>query len=133
MTCSEVGPDFISPDHYAFQRSVPRPECRGGEGAADRSEPTSAQPVIASIDRWGPFAVGIDYAERLARLRSLRAIAQLRTGTRGARLAEELRRAEQDIARLPAVLIEITALAALDRRRVLASFARLHRSSERHP
>lgn len=130
MTCLKVGHDFISPDHYAFQRSVPRPESRGGEGAAARVEPASkVHPAIAPIDCWGPFRPDIDAAERLARLRSLRAITHLCVGPRGDRLAAELRRAERDISHLPAALAEIDALAALDRRQVLASFARLHRSA----
>lgn len=85
--------------------------------------------MILPIDRWGPFADDISNAERLARLRSLRAITHLCAGPRGNRLADELRRAEYDVSCLPAALAEIDALAALDRRQVLASFARLHRSA----
>lgn len=85
--------------------------------------------MIAPMDRWGPFADGIDNAERLARLRALRAITHLCAGPRGDRLAAELRRAEGDVSRLPTALAEIAALAALDRRQVLASFARLHHSA----
>lgn len=85
--------------------------------------------MIAAIDRWGPFADGIDNAERLARLRALRAITHLCAGPRGDRLADELHRAERDVSRLPAALAEIEALASLDRRQVLASFARVHRSA----
>ncbi|GJE29532.1 hypothetical protein [Methylobacterium organophilum] len=85
--------------------------------------------MIAPADRFGPWAPDLDHAERLARLRSLRAITHLCTGSRGDRLAAELRQAEQDAARLPAALNELNALAALDRRQVLASFARLHRST----
>lgn len=85
--------------------------------------------MIAAIDRWGPFADGIDNAERLARLRALRAITHLCAGPRGERLATELQRAEHDVSRLPAALAEIDRLAALDRRQVLASFARVHRSA----
>lgn len=84
---------------------------------------------IAPVDRWGPFAADIDEAERRARLRSMRAIVHLCTGPRGERLADELRRAERDAAHLPAALVALDALAALDRRQVLASFARLHRSA----
>ncbi|MCP1551648.1 MULTISPECIES: hypothetical protein [Methylorubrum] len=81
------------------------------------------------MDRWGPFADGIDNAERLARLRALRAITHLCAGPRGDRLADELQRAERDVSRLPAALAQIEALTALDRRQVLASFARIHRSA----
>ena len=83
---------------------------------------------ISSADRFGPFADGIDAAERLARLRSMRAIVNLATGPRGEALARELYRAERDPARLPAAVAALDALAALDRRHVLASFARLHRT-----
>lgn len=82
---------------------------------------------IPSVDRWGPFATDIDKPERRARLRSMRAIVNLCTGTRGTALAEALAHAERDVGHLPAALAELDALAALDRRQVLASFARLHR------
>jgi hypothetical protein len=85
--------------------------------------------MIAAIDRWGPFADGIDNAERLARLRALHAITHLCAGPRGDRLANELHRAERDVSRLPVALEALGALTALDRRQVLASFARLHRSA----
>lgn len=79
--------------------------------------------MIPPIDRWGPFADDISSAERLARLRSLRATTHLCAGPRGVRLAAELRWAERDVSRPP------FALDALVRRQVLASFARLHRSA----
>lgn len=50
-------------------------------------------------------------------------------GPRGERLADELHRAERDVSRLPIALEALGALTALDRRQVLASFARLHRSA----
>ena len=43
-------------------------------------------------------------------------------------LARELRLAEQDLAHLPAAVAALDRLAALDRRHVLASFARLLRT-----
>lgn len=85
--------------------------------------------MIAPMDRWGPFADGIDNAERLARLRALRAITHLCAGPRGDRLAAELHRAERDVSRLPIALEALDALTALDRRQVLSSFARVHRSA----
>lgn len=84
--------------------------------------------MMPALNRFGPWSDRIDAAERLARLRSLRAIVRLTTGPRGDRLASELHRAESDAARLPAALLELNHLAALDRRQVLASFAQLHRS-----
>ncbi|WP_342111262.1 hypothetical protein [Methylobacterium sp. SI9] len=84
--------------------------------------------MIAAADRFGPFADGLDPAERLARLRSMRAIVNLTTGPRGETLARALHRAERDPVHLPAAVAALDALAALDRRHVLASFARLHRT-----
>lgn len=84
--------------------------------------------MIAAADRFGPFADGLDPAERLARLQAMRAIVHLTTGPRGDALAHELRLAERDPDRLPAAVAALDALAALDRRHVLASFARLHRT-----
>lgn len=87
-----------------------------------------ASSSISPADRWGPFADGLDPAERIARLRSMRAIVHLTTGPRGDELARELRLAEQDLAHLPAAVAALDRLAALDRRHVLASFARLLRA-----
>lgn len=89
---------------------------------------TNGTPIL-SADRWGPFATDIDPAERLARLRSMRAIVHLCAGPRGDALARELRLAERDAARLTAALAELSRLAALDRRHILASFARLYRAT----
>lgn len=83
--------------------------------------------MIAARDAFGPWRSDIDSAERLARLRSLRAIARLTCGPRGHAFAESLRRAETDASQLEPALRELDALTALDRRAVLASFAALHR------
>lgn len=83
--------------------------------------------MIPACDQWGPFAPGLEAAEFRARLRALRAIAHLCLGPRGEHLTETLRLSEHDADRLPAALAAIDALASLDRRRVLATFARLHR------
>ena len=100
---------------------------------APRGDVRRAEPIgplltaMPSSDRWGPFADGIDEAERRARLRTMRAIVHLTTGPRGERLAEALRLSERDTARLLDALDALAALAPIDRRHVLASFARLHR------
>lgn len=86
--------------------------------------PTS---FIAPADRWGPFADGLDPSERLARLRSLRAITHLCLGPRGAAVVDALHQSERDPNHMPTALRALDALAPLDRRQVLASFARLHR------
>ena len=85
--------------------------------------------MIPAADRFGPWADDIDRAERLARLRSLRAIVRLATGPRGEALADELHRAERDASRLPFALAALDRLASLDRRQVLGSYAALHRSA----
>jgi len=83
--------------------------------------------MIAPADRWGPFADSIEPGERLARLRTLRAITHLQLGRRGEHLASLLRRAEADPDALAPAVSALNRLAALDRRHVLASFASLHR------
>lgn len=74
---------------------------------------------------WGPFVAGIEPAERLARLRSLRAIARLRLGSRAYLLNLALQDAERDPDQLAYAAEEFNRLAALDQRRVLASFQAL--------
>ena len=83
--------------------------------------------MIRLADRFGPWADGLDSAERLARLRSMRAIARLTLGPRGGAFAKTLRLAEADPAQLEPALRQLDALASLDRRSVLCSFAALHR------
>lgn len=79
------------------------------------------------VDRWGPFAPGIDATERTARLRALRAIVHCRCGQRGNRLVWLLIQAERDESVTESVVAESVvaesnALASLDQRRALASF-----------
>lgn len=83
--------------------------------------------MIGAADRFGPWASDLDAGERLARLRSLRAIARLCLGPRGEAFTESLRRAETDETALEPALRQLDALAALDRRAVLASFGALQR------
>lgn len=83
--------------------------------------------MIPPQDAFGPWRPDIDPAERLARLRSMRAITRLTLGPRGETFAEALRQAETDPGQLEPALHQLDALAALDRRTVLASFAALHR------
>lgn len=82
---------------------------------------------IPAADRFGPWSDRIDVTERVARLRAMRAIVRLSTGPRGERLAVLLHRAERDASALAPALDALNALAALDRRSVLGSFAALHR------
>lgn len=83
---------------------------------------------IAPADRWGPFRAEIDASERVAQLRALRTIVHLTTGPRGDALAHALHLSERDEDHLPAALAALDALAPIDRRHVLASFAHLHRT-----
>lgn len=85
--------------------------------------------MIPAADRWGPFANGLEPGERVARLRSLRAIAQLLLGPRGVELRAHLCRAETDDAALPYAVDALNRLASRDRRGVLASYAALSRPS----
>lgn len=79
--------------------------------------------MIATANRYGPWASDLDPAERRARLRSMQAITRLCCGARGQVLADWLRRAETDEAALEPALDALDHLAPLDRRRILASFA----------
>ena len=85
--------------------------------------------MIRSCDEFGPWAFGLDRVERVARLRSLRAIVRLSIGPRGEALASLLHRAERDPDALEPALRALDALASIDCRQVLASFAALHRSA----
>ena len=80
-------------------------------------------------DRWGPFADGLEPGERIARLRVLRAITHLLLGHRGLALQAAIRAAEQKrtMGLLEPVLVELDALAATDRRHVLASYGAISR------
>lgn len=78
-------------------------------------------------DRFGPWADDLSTAERRARLRCLRAIVHLCCGPRGEVLAERLRAAEFDGGALRESVEDLARLEPVDRRRVLATYARLHR------
>lgn len=78
--------------------------------------------MISASDHWGPFSPAISHPERVARLRALRAIAQLYCGV-NAPLVKALWLAESgDMAELEAALIELDGLPARRRRTVLASY-----------
>jgi len=85
--------------------------------------------MIAPRDQFGPWRHDISDAERLARLRCMRTIVRLILGPRGEDLAGALRRAESDPDHLPAALRALDALAPLERRQVLCSFARIHQAT----
>lgn len=81
--------------------------------------------TMGSASAFGPWAEGIDRAERAARFRSLRALALLLTGSRSA-LVAELRAAETDPAAAERALVTLEALPSLTMRRLLSSYAALH-------
>ncbi|TGD94905.1 hypothetical protein [Methylobacterium nonmethylotrophicum] len=83
--------------------------------------------ALPSSDRFGPWADGLSTAERQARLRCMRGLVHLIAGPRGQRLADTLARAEVDEDALRQSVDELGRLTPVDRRRVLASFAALHR------
>jgi hypothetical protein len=73
---------------------------------------------------FGPWSTGISPAERLARLRSMRALALIycRTSTD---FISALERAETDADALPAAFNELECIPALQRRHLLATFLNL--------
>lgn len=85
----------------------------------------NALSTIPTRDQWGPWRPDLEPGERLARTRCLRAITRLIAGPRGIVLADRLRQAEKDEAALVPALAALEALAPVDRRRILASYAAL--------
>jgi len=83
--------------------------------------------MIRPADAFGPWATGITPTERVARLRAMQAIARLSCGPRGDMLCTLLRSAETDPAGLEAAAAALARLEPLDFRRVLASYAQVHR------
>lgn len=81
---------------------------------------------IPLVDQFRPWARDPDPAERLARLHPMRAIVRLACGPRGEAFADQLCRAERDPAALSVAAEALRALAPIDRRQVLSSFAALH-------
>jgi hypothetical protein len=75
---------------------------------------------------FGPFAPGLDQAERLARIRALRALAGV-FAHRFPSFGQALLRAESEPAALDEALRLLDQLPALNRRRLLASYSNLTR------
>jgi hypothetical protein len=86
--------------------------------------------IGAPTGSFGPWATGISDGERLARLRSIRALAFLLCGEAHP-LVIALRDAETDPAAAALALAELDALPPLRRRRVLATYAALSAPSRR--
>lgn len=83
--------------------------------------------MIRPLDQFGPWASGLNAAERKARLHAMRALARVHCGARAANLIPLLAQAEADPAALEPALAALDRLAANDRRHVLASYAALSR------
>jgi hypothetical protein len=81
--------------------------------------------MAASKDNWGPWDQAINAAERVARLRALRAFVQAFYGTNHA-LNKALYFAESlEPADLDGAALELERLPALDRRKILSTYAAL--------
>lgn len=90
--------------------------------------------MTADPQLWGPWRPDIDPAERLARFRSLRSLAGVLVHpTRAAALIDALREAEANDAAAGRALEELDRLPALPRRRILASYAKIHSPPIRRP
>lgn len=76
-------------------------------------------------DTWGPFEVGLDDCERMARLRSLRAITRLLLGRDGDLLARMLQCAESGHVSLDAVNAALNRLPSIPLRKILGTYAAL--------
>lgn len=90
--------------------------------------PPSSLADLTPSRQFGPWALDLEPGERLARLRSLRAIVRLLTGPRGAALADLLLLSETDVSALPEAAAALDELTPLDLRRVLSTYAGLART-----
>ena len=80
--------------------------------------------MLSPSDHWGPFSAALSHAERVARLRTLRAIVQLSVRD-GQPRQKALWLAESgEAADLQAAMLEVDRLPALTRRHVLSSYIR---------
>jgi hypothetical protein len=98
-------------------------------GLSDPHQPATStgQERIAPAHRFGPWADGLTDAERTARLRCLRCLVHLICGRRGELLCDVLERAETDPKALVSSIDVLDRLEPLDRRKILSTFAHLHR------
>jgi hypothetical protein len=77
---------------------------------------------MTPADQFGPWAVGLSTCERIARCRTLRAVARLMAGPRASALCDALACSEADPSHLDRALSALDRLASLDRRRILGSY-----------
>lgn len=103
------------------------PRCNGNAPELQPATPeqeTLPGQGIAAAGGFGPWATGLTDAERLARWRSLRAVAGLLVGP-SSPLVRELRAAETDAAAGERALVEFNRLPTMALRQVLAAYARI--------
>lgn len=81
--------------------------------------------MIPTSWQFGPFARGLDPAERTRRLWTMRAVVLMHCGPRGDVAARALELAEHNDAATELAIGALDRLASLDRRRVLASYRRI--------
>ncbi|TXM65878.1 hypothetical protein FV226_24340 [Methylobacterium sp. WL12] len=79
--------------------------------------------MIPLANQWGPFHPRLDPSERLLRLRTLHVIARLLCGHRAETLIDALSEAEATETALPTALAAVDRLDALDRRKILGTYA----------
>lgn len=89
--------------------------------------PHEALAGLEPARQFGPWALDLEPGERLARLRSLRALARVLVGPRAVELCELLHQAETDPAALVLAADVLDRLAPLDMRRLLSTYASLTR------
>ncbi|MBE7203344.1 MAG: hypothetical protein INR70_36875 [Parafilimonas terrae] len=85
--------------------------------------------MIRPCDQFGPWAAGLDAAERRARLRAMRALVRVHCGPRAADLVRLLAQAETDPTALELALAALDRLPSNDRRHVLASYSALSQAA----
>lgn len=88
---------------------------------------TSTLAGLAPARQFGPWALELDPAERLARLRSFRALARVLAGPRAGDLVALLAQAETDPAALVSAADALDRLPSVDMRRIVGSYAGLTR------
>ncbi|MGH7089363.1 MAG: hypothetical protein ACREFQ_10740 [Stellaceae bacterium] len=89
-----------------------------------------APPMSEGAAAFGPWAPGLDRAERLARLRAMRALVRVLVAPHTA-LGDALLAAESDPAGAERALAELDALPPLRRRRRLSTYAALATAARR--
>ena len=82
---------------------------------------------MKTMNRWGPWALDLEPGERLARLRSLRALARVLAGPRAVELCQLLHQAETNPVTLVPAADALDRLPSVDMRRIVGSYAGLVR------